>query len=207
MPARAAVSASTSSCCSMSTHGIADCSTSIRGSHGGVFAPEEARAALQRGGRGSLTVFAQYFRNRRLARLDRVGSHAVCRSVSAWAVRAAHREWQPAASLKGGSHRYGHHGDGGFTLARVDAVARGDRIFLRRPDDRIRRRGERDVRRPQQFGRWKTGDCSSGAGFALIHGAAIAGALIELGLPLRPVGRFSRSTSAWKPLSWRCCWR
>jgi len=158
----------------------------FRGSHSGVFAPEERMLRFNVAGASSLTVFAQYFRT------------GVWHVWTGWdhmlflaglflpaVVRRRGREWQPAASLQVAVTDTAIMVTA-FTLAHALTLSLAATGFFSPPTRWV----ESGVAASVMFAGLNNlvpmvyrGLFWLAAGFGLIHGAAIAGALIELGLP------------------------
>jgi hypothetical protein len=158
----------------------------FRGSHSGVFAPEERVLRFNVAGASSLTVFTQYFRT------------GVWHVWTGWdhmlflaglflpaVVRRRGREWQPAASLKVAVTDTAIMVTA-FTLAHALTLSLAATGFFSPPTRWV----ESGVAASVMFAGLNNlvpmvyrGLFWLAAGFGLIHGAAIAGALIELGLP------------------------
>jgi hypothetical protein len=158
----------------------------FRGSHSGVFAPDERLLRFNVAGASSLTVFAQYFRT------------GVWHVWTGWdhmlflaglflpaVVRRRGSEWQPAASLKVALTDTAIMVTA-FTLAHALTLSLAATGFFSPPTRLV----ESGVAASVMFAGLNNlvpmvyrGLFWLAAAFGLVHGAAIAGALIELGLP------------------------
>ena len=158
----------------------------FRGSHSGVFAPEERVLRYNVAGASGFSVFAQYFRT------------GVWHVWTGWdhmlflaglflpaVVRRRRGEWQPATSLKVAVTDTAIMVTA-FTLAHALTLSLAATGFFSPPTRWV----ESGVAASVMFAGLNNlvpmvyrGLFWLAAGFGLIHGAAIAGALIELGLP------------------------
>ena len=158
----------------------------FRGSHSGLFAPEERVLRYNAAGASSLTVFTQYFRA------------GVWHVWTGWdhmlflgglflpaIVRRRGKEWQPATSLRVALTDTAIMATA-FTLAHALTLSLAATGLFSPPTRMI----ESGVAASVMFAGLNNlvpmvyrGLFWLAAGFGLIHGAAIAGALIELGLP------------------------
>jgi len=158
----------------------------FRGSHGGLFAPDERVLRFNAGGAGGLTVFTQYFRA------------GIWHVWTGWdhmlflaglflpaVTRRRGREWQPASSLKVALTDTAVMVTA-FTLAHALTLSLAATGLFSPPTRWV----ESGVAASVLFAGLNNlvpmvyrGLFWLAAGFGLIHGAAIAGALIELGLP------------------------
>ena len=158
----------------------------FRGSHSGLFAPEERVLRYNAAGASSLTVFTQYFRA------------GVWHVWTGWdhmlflgglflpaVVRRHGREWQPATSLKVAVTDTAIMATA-FTLAHALTLSLAATGLFSPPTRWV----ESGVAASVMFAGLNNlvpmvyrGLFGLAAAFGLIHGAAIAGALIELGLP------------------------
>ena len=158
----------------------------FRGSHSGLFAPEERVLRYNAAGASSLTVFTQYFRA------------GVWHVWTGWdhmlflgglflpaIVRRRGNEWQPATSLRVALTDTAIMATA-FTLAHALTLSLAATGLFSPPTRMV----ESGVAASVMFAGLNNlvpmvyrGLFWLAAGFGLIHGAAIAGALIELGLP------------------------
>jgi HupE / UreJ protein len=167
----------------------------FRGSHSGLFAPDERVLRYNVAGASGLNVFKQYFRA------------GIWHVWTGWdhmlflaglflpaVVRRRGSEWLPATSLKGALTDTAVMVTA-FTLAHALTLSLAATGLFSPPTRWV----ESGVAASVMFAGLNNlvpmvyrGLFWLAAAFGLIHGAAIAGA---------------HSTSAWRPLSFRCCWR